>query len=201
MSGVGKILQHLFKSNTPKYKQFNHCMTWNVIKLCRLLGHNLQICKLSCRKFDFIIFLGNSPLLNFEFCCCCCCYNDKSILLMIFVSYAPLLNYFVYLMCRSKCGNLCNVSLLTFLSIHLINNRIILLMNTQVTYCCSECQKRAWEEYHQTLCMGSSRQDENHPLYKLQEMWRYLFTNIHMHVYSRICLVRTQIQQITDITK
>lgn len=45
----------------------------------------------------------------------------------------------------------------------------------QVTYCCSECQKRAWEEYHQTLCMGSSRQDENHPLYKLQEMWR----NIH----------------------
>ncbi|XP_062574950.1 histone-lysine N-trimethyltransferase SMYD5-like [Saccostrea cucullata] len=45
----------------------------------------------------------------------------------------------------------------------------------QVTYCCLDCQKRAWEGYHQTLCMGSSRDDENHPLNKLQDMWR----NIH----------------------
>ncbi|XP_062619027.1 histone-lysine N-trimethyltransferase SMYD5-like [Saccostrea cucullata] len=45
----------------------------------------------------------------------------------------------------------------------------------QVTYCCPDCQKRAWQEYHQTLCMGSSRDDENHPLNKLQDMWR----NIH----------------------
>lgn len=28
--------------------------------------------------------------------------------------------------------------------------------------------------------MGASRQDENHPLYKLQEMWRYKFINSHI---------------------
>ncbi|XP_062839707.1 histone-lysine N-trimethyltransferase SMYD5 isoform X1 [Anolis carolinensis] len=45
----------------------------------------------------------------------------------------------------------------------------------QVTYCSAECRKAAWEQYHQVLCLGPSRQDPNHPLNKLQEAWR----NIH----------------------
>ncbi|XP_053258103.1 histone-lysine N-trimethyltransferase SMYD5 [Podarcis raffonei] len=45
----------------------------------------------------------------------------------------------------------------------------------QVAYCSAECRQLAWEQYHQVLCLGPSRQDPNHPLSKLQEAWR----NIH----------------------
>ncbi|KAL5022319.1 hypothetical protein ScPMuIL_001474 [Solemya velum] len=46
----------------------------------------------------------------------------------------------------------------------------------QAVYCNEECLKQAWTEYHQVLCMGSSCSDSEHPLNKLQEIWR----NIHM---------------------
>ncbi|XP_026581509.1 SET and MYND domain-containing protein 5-like, partial [Pseudonaja textilis] len=45
----------------------------------------------------------------------------------------------------------------------------------QVDYCSSECRQAAWNQYHQVLCLGPSKQDPGHPLNKLQEAWR----NIH----------------------
>ncbi|XP_015273772.1 PREDICTED: SET and MYND domain-containing protein 5 [Gekko japonicus] len=45
----------------------------------------------------------------------------------------------------------------------------------QVAYCSPECRQAAWDQYHQVLCLGPSREDPNHPLNKLQEAWR----NIH----------------------
>ncbi|XP_056005253.1 histone-lysine N-trimethyltransferase SMYD5-like [Ostrea edulis] len=68
----------------------------------------------------------------------------------------------------------------------------------QVTYCCQECQKNAWKEYHQILCMGSSKEDENHPLYKLQDMWR----NIHFPPEScSIMLIAKMIALVKQSTK
>ncbi|XP_074848313.1 protein-lysine N-trimethyltransferase SMYD5 isoform X2 [Carettochelys insculpta] len=45
----------------------------------------------------------------------------------------------------------------------------------QVAYCSAECRQSAFEQYHQVLCLGPSREDPKHPLNKLQETWR----NIH----------------------
>uniref|UniRef100_A0A8C8RDN3 Protein-lysine N-trimethyltransferase SMYD5 n=1 Tax=Pelusios castaneus TaxID=367368 RepID=A0A8C8RDN3_9SAUR len=45
----------------------------------------------------------------------------------------------------------------------------------QVAYCSSECRQAAFEQYHQVLCLGPSREDPKHPLNKLQEAWR----NVH----------------------
>ncbi|XP_037754313.1 SET and MYND domain-containing protein 5 [Chelonia mydas] len=45
----------------------------------------------------------------------------------------------------------------------------------QVAYCSAECRQSAFEQYHQVLCLGPSREDPKHPLNKLQEAWR----NIH----------------------
>ncbi|XP_048364729.1 histone-lysine N-trimethyltransferase SMYD5 [Sphaerodactylus townsendi] len=45
----------------------------------------------------------------------------------------------------------------------------------QVVYCSPECRQAAWDQYHQVLCLGPSREDPSHPLNKLQEAWR----NIH----------------------
>ncbi|KAG8453241.1 hypothetical protein GDO86_000029, partial [Hymenochirus boettgeri] len=42
----------------------------------------------------------------------------------------------------------------------------------QVTYCSAECLKAAGEQYHQALCLGSSRDNPAHPLNKLEEAWR-----------------------------
>uniref|UniRef100_A0A8D0HB95 Protein-lysine N-trimethyltransferase SMYD5 n=1 Tax=Sphenodon punctatus TaxID=8508 RepID=A0A8D0HB95_SPHPU len=44
-----------------------------------------------------------------------------------------------------------------------------------VAYCTAECRQAAYEQYHQVLCLGPSREDPQHPLEKLQEAWR----NIH----------------------
>ncbi|XP_067389643.1 histone-lysine N-trimethyltransferase SMYD5 [Emydura macquarii macquarii] len=45
----------------------------------------------------------------------------------------------------------------------------------QVAYCSAECRQSAFEQYHQVLCLGPSREDPKHPLNKLQEAWR----NVH----------------------
>ncbi|XP_075040255.1 protein-lysine N-trimethyltransferase SMYD5 [Mixophyes fleayi] len=45
----------------------------------------------------------------------------------------------------------------------------------QVSYCSADCLKAAKEQYHQVLCLGSSRDNPAHPLNKLEEAWR----NIH----------------------
>ncbi|XP_066574452.1 protein-lysine N-trimethyltransferase SMYD5 [Amia ocellicauda] len=42
----------------------------------------------------------------------------------------------------------------------------------QVMYCSTECRKAAFEQYHQVLCLGPSRDDQEHPLNKVQEAWR-----------------------------
>jgi hypothetical protein len=45
----------------------------------------------------------------------------------------------------------------------------------QVRYCCEACRVAAWDKYHKILCQGGSREDQEHPLNRLQEAWR----NIH----------------------
>ncbi|XP_077136505.1 protein-lysine N-trimethyltransferase SMYD5 [Ranitomeya variabilis] len=45
----------------------------------------------------------------------------------------------------------------------------------QVSYCSADCLRAAREQYHQVLCLGSSRDNPQHPLNKLEEAWR----NIH----------------------
>ncbi|XP_070539740.1 protein-lysine N-trimethyltransferase SMYD5-like isoform X2 [Ptychodera flava] len=45
----------------------------------------------------------------------------------------------------------------------------------QTLYCSKECRDEAFQQYHQILCMGQSPADPEHPLARLQEMWR----NIH----------------------
>ncbi|KAL3863353.1 hypothetical protein ACJMK2_005112 [Sinanodonta woodiana] len=45
----------------------------------------------------------------------------------------------------------------------------------QVAYCSEKCLQLALSSYHRVLCMGSSRNDPEHPLSRLQEAWR----NIH----------------------
>ncbi|XP_066428979.1 histone-lysine N-trimethyltransferase SMYD5 [Eleutherodactylus coqui] len=42
----------------------------------------------------------------------------------------------------------------------------------QVSYCSAECLRAAREQYHQVLCLGSSRDNPSHPLNKLEEAWR-----------------------------
>ncbi|XP_029450477.1 SET and MYND domain-containing protein 5 isoform X1 [Rhinatrema bivittatum] len=42
----------------------------------------------------------------------------------------------------------------------------------QVQYCSAECRKAAYEQYHQTLCLGPSKEDPENPINKLQDAWR-----------------------------
>ncbi|XP_068130306.1 histone-lysine N-trimethyltransferase SMYD5 isoform X2 [Hyperolius riggenbachi] len=42
----------------------------------------------------------------------------------------------------------------------------------QVSYCSAECRKAAKDQYHQVLCLASSRDNQAHPLNKLEEAWR-----------------------------
>ncbi|XP_030046815.1 protein-lysine N-trimethyltransferase SMYD5 [Microcaecilia unicolor] len=42
----------------------------------------------------------------------------------------------------------------------------------QVQYCSAECRKAAYEQYHQMLCLGPSKEDPENPLNKLQDTWR-----------------------------
>uniref|UniRef100_V9KWB1 Protein-lysine N-trimethyltransferase SMYD5 n=1 Tax=Callorhinchus milii TaxID=7868 RepID=V9KWB1_CALMI len=42
----------------------------------------------------------------------------------------------------------------------------------QVVYCSAECKQVAFNQYHQALCLGPSKDDPKHPLNKLQEAWR-----------------------------
>ncbi|CAI9579400.1 unnamed protein product [Staurois parvus] len=42
----------------------------------------------------------------------------------------------------------------------------------QVSYCSAECLKAARDQYHQVLCLRSSRDNPAHPLNKLEEAWR-----------------------------
>ncbi|XP_064631113.1 histone-lysine N-trimethyltransferase SMYD5-like [Lineus longissimus] len=42
----------------------------------------------------------------------------------------------------------------------------------QILYCSARCRDQAWSQHHQTLCLGASRDDPDHPLNKLQETWR-----------------------------
>ncbi|WAR22457.1 SMYD5-like protein [Mya arenaria] len=45
----------------------------------------------------------------------------------------------------------------------------------QVPYCSTECRDQAWAAYHRVLCLGSAREDPEHPVNRLMEAWR----NIH----------------------
>uniref|UniRef100_A0A8C5N9P7 Protein-lysine N-trimethyltransferase SMYD5 n=1 Tax=Gouania willdenowi TaxID=441366 RepID=A0A8C5N9P7_GOUWI len=42
----------------------------------------------------------------------------------------------------------------------------------QVMYCSSECRQRAADQYHQSLCLGPSQDDPDHPINKLKDAWR-----------------------------
>ncbi|KAJ8014636.1 hypothetical protein DPEC_G00017690 [Dallia pectoralis] len=42
----------------------------------------------------------------------------------------------------------------------------------QVMYCSMECRQSAADQYHRTLCLGSSQDDPDHPMNKLKDAWR-----------------------------
>ncbi|CAH1784510.1 unnamed protein product [Owenia fusiformis] len=44
----------------------------------------------------------------------------------------------------------------------------------QVQYCSEVCRDTAWGMYHESLCTRQSSKDPDHPLEKLQEIWRNL---------------------------
>ncbi|ELU09739.1 hypothetical protein CAPTEDRAFT_159764 [Capitella teleta] len=45
----------------------------------------------------------------------------------------------------------------------------------QVEYCSEDCREAAWLSHHQVLCLGSSRDDAEHPLNRMADFWR----NVH----------------------
>ncbi|XP_076469749.1 protein-lysine N-trimethyltransferase SMYD5-like [Babylonia areolata] len=45
----------------------------------------------------------------------------------------------------------------------------------QEVYCSEKCREESWRSSHQTLCLGASKNDPEHPLNRLEETWR----NIH----------------------
>jgi hypothetical protein len=42
----------------------------------------------------------------------------------------------------------------------------------QLIYCNKECREKAWTSYHKCLCLGQAREDPDHPVNKLMEIWR-----------------------------
>ncbi|XP_046571271.1 histone-lysine N-trimethyltransferase SMYD5-like [Haliotis rubra] len=45
----------------------------------------------------------------------------------------------------------------------------------QIEYCSAQCRDAAWAQYHRVLCLGMSKEDQDHPINRLLEAWR----NIH----------------------
>lgn len=41
-----------------------------------------------------------------------------------------------------------------------------------VIYCCEDCREKAWNCYHKCLCTGPARDDPDHPVNRLMEVWR-----------------------------
>ena len=42
----------------------------------------------------------------------------------------------------------------------------------QIQYCSESCREAAWQLYHKCLCLGSAREDPEHPVNRLLELWR-----------------------------
>ncbi|XP_071948509.1 protein-lysine N-trimethyltransferase SMYD5-like isoform X2 [Antedon mediterranea] len=42
----------------------------------------------------------------------------------------------------------------------------------RVEYCSKECRSRAWQKYHQVLCVSQHPPDPDHPLVMIQDVWR-----------------------------
>lgn len=72
------------------------------------------------------------------------------------------------------------------------------LFYKQVKYCCKECQDRAWQEYHKTLCMGPSKDDAEHPLNRLQEAWRNMHYPPETSSIMLIVKILAMIKQAED---
>ncbi len=41
-----------------------------------------------------------------------------------------------------------------------------------IEYCCVECRQSAYDTYHQALCLGENRTNENHMYNLLMDAWR-----------------------------
>ena len=48
----------------------------------------------------------------------------------------------------------------------------------QIQYCSESCREAAWQLYHQCLCLGSAREDPEHPVNRLLELWRSVNTGL-----------------------
>lgn len=47
-------------------------------------------------------------------------------------------------------------------------------VNCGIEYCCEDCRYQAYHLYHQTLCLGENRQNPNHPINLLIDVWRQM---------------------------
>lgn len=74
----------------------------------------------------------------------------------------------------------------------------VVCQQCQVKYCCKECQDRAWQEYHKTLCMGPSKDDAEHPLNRLQEAWRNMHYPPETSSIMMIVKILAMIKQAED---
>lgn len=53
-------------------------------------------------------------------------------------------------------------------------SKFVQCSNCQIEYCSEECRQNAFNSYHQTLCLGKDRFNENHPVNRLLETWRQI---------------------------
>ncbi|ESO97001.1 hypothetical protein LOTGIDRAFT_231752 [Lottia gigantea] len=68
----------------------------------------------------------------------------------------------------------------------------------QVLYCSEECRKASWDRYHQILCLGSSHHDSDHPLLRLQEIWRNIHYPPETASIMLICKMIAMVKQAED---
>jgi SET and MYND domain-containing protein 5 len=63
-----------------------------------------------------------------------------------------------------------------------------------LSYCSEECRQNAFNSYHQTLCLGKDRFNENHPLNQILELWKQVHlppeTTTIMLVFKLVAIIK-----------
>ena len=86
----------------------------------------------------------------------------------------------------SKChivGNL--MHWLKFIQLHTLIWRCA-DVSLQIQYCSESCREAAWQLYHQCLCLGSAREDPEHPVNRLLELWRSVKMSLHVVEHNHL---------------
>ncbi|XP_050396581.1 histone-lysine N-trimethyltransferase SMYD5 isoform X1 [Patella vulgata] len=76
--------------------------------------------------------------------------------------------------------------------------QIVVCPQCQMLYCSEECRKASWDRHHQVLCLGSSSQDSDHPLARLQEIWRNIHYPPETASIMLICKMIAMVKQTSD---